>query len=222
MKILTSNKKRAYTENGYESLREGVGRELRTTGTAALDQFFKEFLKNTAEGIPKQLIQEKDRGKKKSSGELIEGQEVLLEQQQKQIQRKSERLSLHREYFRRNIEASEPLNAREEAMNARRIEDIQIQIKELIAASQEMEVAFREVSAQINTSSMKKPSNYEANFFNWVLLTIKNARARIEEGKNWLAIFASKKSQRQYWNMAKKHGTGFSLSSERNVATQTG
>lgn len=225
MKTSSNRNNRTYVDNGIESLRDGVGRELKSTGASALDQFFKDFLKGTAEGIPKQLIPQ-EKTQKSHSGELVEGQEMVLKRQEEQkveVKRSNERAVMHREYFRRYVETREPSNVQEQQINSARIQEVQAEIKKLIAASQEMEIAFKEVSADVSTKSITtKPSNYEAHFFQWVLLTIKNARARIEEGSNWLALFSSKRSQQKYWNMAKKHGTTFSLSSERSTATQTG
>jgi hypothetical protein len=225
MKTSSNRNNRTYVDNGIESLREGVGRELKSTGASAIDQFFKDFLKGTAEGIPKQLVPQ-EKTKTSHSGELVEGQEMVLKKQEEQkveVKRSNERAVMHREYFRRYVETREPTNTQEQQTNNIRIQEVQAEIRKLISASQEMEIAFKEVSADISTKSItNKPSNYEAHFFQWVLLTIKNARARIEEGQNWLALFSSKRSQKQYWNMSKKHGTTFSQSGERSVATQTG
>ena len=225
MKTSSNRQNRSYVDNGIESLREGVGRELKSTGASALDQFFKDFLKGTAEGIPKQLIPQ-EKTNHSQTGELVEGQEMVLKRQEEQkieVKRSNERAVMHREYFRRYVEAPEPTNTREQQTNTVRIQEVQAEIKKLISASQEMEIAFKEVSADVSTKSItSKPSQYEAHFFEWVLVTIKNARARIEEGQNWLALFSSKRSQQKYWNMSKKHGTTFSQSGERSVATQTG
>ncbi len=224
-----TNKRTVYRDNGIESLREGAGRELKNLGTSALDEFFKNFLKNTAEGIPKQALGT-EKSTKKSEGILSEGQEIYLQKEEKTVTKQENRVmesqkrfALHREYFRRDVESStEKTKHEENSVTVARIQEVQTEIRKLITASQEMETAFKQVSTQVKTQTVHRPSQYEVSFFEWVLITIKNARARIEEGQNWLSLFASKKSQKQYWNMAGKHGNNFTLSNERSVVTQTG
>lgn len=63
---------------------------------------------------------------------------------------------------------------------------------------------------------------YHANFFEWILKMIKMARAKVDESNLWLQQFRSRNKQKGYWQMFKKHGTGFALSSERSVASSIG
>lgn len=63
---------------------------------------------------------------------------------------------------------------------------------------------------------------YHLNFFEWILKTIKMARAKVSESALWLQVFNSKKAKRGYWAMFKKHGTSFALSDERAVAGSVG
>jgi len=55
-----------------------------------------------------------------------------------------------------------------------------------------------------------------------MLSMIQIARRKVEDSGAWLAVMHSKKKSREYGAMAKKHGTTFSLSNERVVATQVG
>lgn len=100
-----------------------------------------------------------------------------------------------------------------------RIEQVIMELKKLTSSSQELTVQFEEVTMeQVPTQA----GTYHLNFFEWVFSVIRKARERIEESQTWLALFKSKKVQRGYWSMFKKHGTTFGLSGERVVATQTG
>ena len=100
-----------------------------------------------------------------------------------------------------------------------RIDQIVVELKKLTTSSQELEIQFKEVSME---ESPVEPGTYHLNFFEWVFSAIQKARERIEESQAWLSLFKSKKKQKGYWQMFKKHGTTFGLSNERVVATQTG
>ncbi len=100
-----------------------------------------------------------------------------------------------------------------------KVEEILIELKQLISSSKELENAFKDVAV---AQAPVKVGKYHVNFFEWVLSTIKTARARVEESVGWMSAISSKKSKREYWAMFKKHGTTFGLSNERVVATQVG
>lgn len=100
-----------------------------------------------------------------------------------------------------------------------RVDQIIMELKKLANSSQELEIQFREVTMEV---SPVDPGTYHLNFFEWVFGVIQKARERIEESQTWITLFKSKKKQKGYWNMFKKHGTTFGLSGERVVATQTG
>lgn len=100
-----------------------------------------------------------------------------------------------------------------------RIDQIVMELKMLTNSSQELEIQFKEVSM---AETPVEPGAYHLNFFEWVFSIVQKARERIEESQAWLSMFKSKKKQKGYWNMFKKHGTTFGLSGERVVATQTG
>ncbi|OGG13332.1 hypothetical protein A2773_00865 [Candidatus Gottesmanbacteria bacterium RIFCSPHIGHO2_01_FULL_39_10] len=68
----------------------------------------------------------------------------------------------------------------------------------------------------------QKSGIYYLRFFEWLLIVIKQLRAKVEEGRTWLNAFSGKKKKMGYWKMYKKHGTNFGLSHERTAATQSG
>ena len=63
---------------------------------------------------------------------------------------------------------------------------------------------------------------YHQNFFEWMLHMIRQAKEKVEDSEAWLNVSKGKGSKKGYWNMFKKHGTSFALSSEQSVATQVG
>lgn len=100
----------------------------------------------------------------------------------------------------------------------RQIEALRKELKAMIDSSNLL-------SKEIEKTVMEVPTNpgvYHINFFERLRRIIKLLRQQINESRTWLQLMTSKKKQRGYWNMYKKHGTTFGLSSERTLATQTG
>ncbi len=218
----TKQKKHTFFQDSIETSGGEMGKQVSSLSKDALRTMWEDFFKSSAkQTLPEQLLSTKS-----ESGTSIQKEAVLQEGQEfSLIPEKSEKkpavTAEHREYVRSLDHAEVP--KKEEVENKQQIEVLQSEIKKLIKASKEMEMAFKQVSQQVTVeSNSSEASRYQVNFLEWVLLTVRNARIRVEEGKNWLALFASKKGQQQYWSQVSKKGTSFSLSSERNVATQTG
>lgn len=117
------------------------------------------------------------------------------------------------------VNGSERLSRREAAELDKRIEDILVEIKRLIGSSNILSAEFAMISVEDKPVEAGK---YYVNFFEWLLIEIKKIRMKVEDAGAWLSVMKSKKSQRKYGKMAKKHGTSFTLSNERTTATQTG
>lgn len=98
------------------------------------------------------------------------------------------------------------------------INQVRTELKMLIAAA-------RELSHEADKAISQRPVNpgiYHLNFFERLKLILKVARQQIEESKTWLSCMQSKKAQKGYWAMFKKHGTSFAMSSERSLASSMG
>ncbi|HRN95931.1 MAG TPA: DUF5660 domain-containing protein [Candidatus Levybacteria bacterium] len=220
----TTSKKQNFFADSIEAGGDQVGKQLSTlskdTIRAMWEDFFKASAKNT---LPEQLINaKKENTSAPKEAVLQEGQEFSL------IAQKTEQKTVisaeHREYFQRDVQSVEIRAERvQNSENKEQVEMIKNEIRKLIKAQKEMEQAFKHVAEQVTTSSVPQEVGiYDVNFFEWVLLTIRNARMRVEEGRNWLALFASKKGQQKYWAQANKKGTSFTQHHDRAVATQTG
>lgn len=181
--------------------------------------FFEAALKKTA---PDQIAgrEKKSSPQHQLSGDLSEGEAVSLQEPSEKPQPVTIE---HREYFRSIQRPEQQVEQRENMETRQQIEMLQSEIKKLIKASKEMETAFKQVANQVTVESApQEVGKYHVNFLEWVLLTVRSARIRIEEGQTWMSLFASKKKQKGYWAQAKKHGTSFTLNNERTAATQTG
>ena len=187
---------------------------------AMWEDFFKAAAKKT---VPEQILSknEAEQSHGTKSGTLVEGQVMSLSREVTETKKAS---AEHLDYFRREVQYAEVQRTeRNDYEQTQRVDMIKNEIKQLIKAQKEMEIAFKEVADQVTVSETPKEGGiYYENFFTWVLLTIRNARKKVDESNTWLAMFASKKSQKQYWNQAKSKGTSFTMHQDRAVATQTG
>lgn len=164
---------------------------------------------------------------KKNRGDLIEGQELNLKGLQgKNL--KNEEASREVEagidyltnYSREIGHAAEMTVGRESQEIEAQLREIMAEIKKLADTSKELQMQFKEVAIEQHVA---KPGKYHKNFFSWLLSIIKSARMKVEDSEAWLAAMQSKKKSRGYWQMANKGAnTSFTLSNERNVATQVG
>ena len=156
------------------------------------------------------------------SGDLLEGQELNLKYLEEENPKASGEKAdiepgfnyrgeiLHGEKKAANFQNQELIN---------QLQEIAIEIKKLTDSSRELQTQFKDVAVE---QHIVKPGKYHKSFFTWMLFMIRVARQKVEDSGAWLAALHSKKKSREYGAMAKKHGTTFSLSNERVVATQVG
>lgn len=95
-------------------------------------------------------------------------------------------------------------------------------LRQLKLLARSTESLTQEVAHAAMAEMPVNPGTYHVNFFEWLIKMIKSLRENVEDSRSWLAAFHSRKGQKQYWSMFKSHGTSFSLSNERVVATQAG
>lgn len=153
-----------------------------------------------------------------TSGDLEEGQELDLIIKTEWA--KVEPALNYMDSYRNEVLHFEERGTKEENRELKtKIEEIKIELIKLSNSSSELEVEFKDIAIQ---TLPQNPGKYHLNFFEWVLVTIRNARMRIEDSAAWISVVSGKKNKKNYWNLAKQHGTSFSLSGERVVAQQTG
>ncbi|OGH12609.1 MAG: hypothetical protein A2857_04995 [Candidatus Levybacteria bacterium RIFCSPHIGHO2_01_FULL_36_15] len=215
-----SASKNRISEEAIEAKRGSVGSGLSEVQQKLVKSLWEDLLVGSVKTVPEQVLgKDKEEVGLHAVEELKEGVEVSLKKVRREEREIIKISSEHQEYFR-SVEKVETASSKNEQMVMHeRVKEILFELKKLAKSSKTMEVLFKEVTTQeipIN------PGTYHLSFFGWLLSVVRNARTRIEEGANWLSMFASKKRQRQYWNMAKKFNTTFTLSGERTTATQTG
>ncbi|RJQ25379.1 hypothetical protein C4577_05740 [Candidatus Parcubacteria bacterium] len=204
-------RRQIFAEESVEAKSTSISEGLKDVGKSTWDGIWKELLTGSANELPKQLGGLK--------GELEEGREAVLSQR-KIMQKEETKISAeHAEYVRTITSTESIAEKRTEMTMTSQVEQIILELKKLTQTSKEMQMMFKNVS---NNEPPTKIGKYHLNFYEWTLNIVRDARIRMEEGKNWLSMFASRKKQKQYWNMFKNHGTTFGMSHERNVATQGG
>jgi hypothetical protein len=126
----------------------------------------------------------------------------------------------HKEYSQSITKSGENLSRREANEHEHKINQILSEIKELVTSTKALQVEFGQVTLETVPSN---PGKYYTNFLEWLIIMIRQARHKVEESNSWLSSVQGKNSKKQgYWGKAKKMGTSFTQSNERNVATSTG
>ncbi len=123
------------------------------------------------------------------------------------------------EYQREILHAGERKDKEQTHEIQMTIDQILVELRRVVDSSQALEAKFQVATVQQRVTT---PGKYHQTFFEWLLITIQQARMQIEDSGAWLAAMSSKKSKQSYWSMFKTHGTSFGMSNERSVATQTG
>jgi len=99
------------------------------------------------------------------------------------------------------------------------MEQLSVEIKRLQSQTSQLS---QEVKTMTVESAPARPGVYYTNFFEWVLMTLRDLRKKVNESRQWLNMWTTKKKQKGYWAMFKKHGTSFAMSDERAVASANG
>ncbi len=139
------------------------------------------------------------------------------------FQEKAKKVEQHVEaaidYHRDILRSSERISKQEIQSLSNQVEQIKMEIQSLIASTKEIQMEFSQVTMEQHAENV---GTYHTNFFEWMIIMIRDARKKVEESSNWLNAQKGKGQKKGYWGMFKKHGTSFALSNERGVATQVG
>jgi len=153
------------------------------------------------------------------SGDLTEGQELVLARKQQKIAEKLANIEAGYDYKNEILHFEKKENQENQAQTSTKIQEILVEIKQLGNSIQELEVEIKDVAMD---QVPAKAGKYHESFFGYLLTMLRNARLRVESSGSWLQAMAGKKAKKGYWDSAKKHGTSFTLSSDRVVSQQVG
>lgn len=210
MNTKTKKKQTNYSDKNPLEVLKGVG-------SGVLDSAVNDLGKQGVSDLWEQLLGGSSEDKHQNAGDLEEGQELDLKKHIKNEKREQAAPAMN---YHHEIAETEKRVSRENQQSMHsKIQEILIELKKISETSTEIAMEFKEVTIE---QRIEKPGEYHVNFFQWMLSVIKAARARIEDSGAWLNTMKSKKGQKNYWAMFKKHGTSFGLSNERVVSTQVG
>jgi len=120
---------------------------------------------------------------------------------------------------------SEIVHAGERA-ESRNSQEIEVRLHEIIIEIKKLSESSGELQKQVEDISMEQmgenPGVYHVNFLEKMLSFIHELRMSVDNSLAWFSALRGKKAARQYHTMAKKHGTSFTLNSERQIATLVG
>ncbi len=132
---------------------------------------------------------------------------------------KKVRVEAHMNYGGEIAKSSERANRAEMSELNQNIRQIQQELKELVHTSKILNNEFKTLAVEETPPTI---GDYHMKFFEWMLIVIRQARAKVEDSGAWLNTVKGKGAKKGFWGMAKQHGTSFTLSGERTTATQTG
>lgn len=196
-------------ENTVETKYTSMQDMLKAGGDNSMTDVWKDFFGGFDKKVGEQL-----QVIGKVENELKAGEAVSLKEEKTVVTTEG-----HMEYFRSVKNADIAPGKNRDAQLDRKVEEIRMEIKNLLSQSKQLESTFKSVAAE---TRVVNAGRYHETFFTFVLSLLRSANMKLQEGASWLQTTKSKKQQRQYQNMAKTHGTSFTLSNERNVSTQVG
>lgn len=189
---------------------------LKGVGSGIVDSAVNDFAKQGVSDLWEQLLGSASKDDQ-HAGDLEEGQELDLKKSEKR--KTKEHVAPAINYHHEIVEAEKRAGNENQREIHSKIQEILVELKKISEASSEIAMEFKEITIE---QRIEKPGEYHVSFFQWMLSVIRAARAKIEDSGAWMNTMKSKKGQKNYWNMFKKHGTSFGLSNERVVATQVG
>lgn len=112
---------------------------------------------------------------------------------------------------------------RERVEAQREITQLIAEIKrEITILQSRQKVLISETAKVIVEALPENPGVYHVNFLEWILKMLRDLKKQVTESSSWLSVLKSRRQQKGYWRMLKKHGTQWGMSSERGLATSAG
>ncbi|GDX62154.1 hypothetical protein LBMAG33_4640 [Candidatus Levyibacteriota bacterium] len=196
---------------------------FRNMGNDVGDSILHDFGEKSINELWNQLLSNDKNNYKSRSGDLTMGEEINLSEKKEE---KKPYIEGGIDYRQEIIHGEKRIEIKENQIISSQIEQIMNEINQLMIASSELRVIFKDVSTH---QKVTKTGIYHLSFFSFVLNVIKQTRKKVENSATWLKNVKNKngkqkekKQQNQYWEQFAEKGTSFALSSERNVATQVG
>lgn len=187
---------------------------FRDLGNDFVDTFKNDVVKKTGKDIYKSVTGE---GLKNSS--RSDNQTYSEELFQKEA-------DLENKYQQRTRWQAEVVRKEERILFTRQDREVKLQVQSLQNEIKNLAKATGVLAKEAQIASLQTTPDsgkYHVTFFEKLRKSIEQLRIKIEESGLWLAEWNRKAQKKNiYWKSAKKSGTKFTLSTDRQVSTQTG
>jgi len=200
----------AFRESGY-----AVSETVKKQASASVDDLWKQLLGGEVKqpSLP-------------TSGDLQAGQAIDFTQhikaptpEKSKEQPKNLNITAGIDYRSEILHGEKRISKETEHILSRQIEEIVIELRQIVNASQELAVQFKDVAVE---QRITKPGKYHINLFQFVLSIVKQARMKVESSSACLSMAKGKKGKKDYWDLFAEQGTSFAMNNERALATQAG
>lgn len=94
---------------------------------------------------------------------------------------------------------------------------LEVEVKKLNVQATGLSDDIRKITVE-NVPGKKAAGIYYVNFFQWLVKSVRDLTRKVSQSRLWLQASYHKKAKKGYWAMAKKHGSTFTMSSERASA----
>ncbi len=152
--------------------------------------------------------------KPKMGGDLTPGQAVDLKQAQEQ--KAAPRNEAPMNYFREVAEAGQYTHQKEAQQMRQEVQSIIYELKRLASSTKAIQ---KDVEIAIGPSTPTKVGAYHKNFFEWMLIVVRDARKSVENAGAWLRTVKGKK--KGIFTKMKKNMNEL-MSGERSSSNQSG
>lgn len=196
-------------DNSLSSVPKAIAHEVTKASQDAIKDMW-----NSLMGADKYAKAPENAPKKKMSGDLTPGQAVSLSEAKSDKPKQQAEAPIN--YFREIAEAGKTTVYKEQQEIRQEVVGIIQELQRLAASSKQLQ---KDVAMAVGPGGVPaKVGKYHANFFEWMLIVVRDARKRVENAGAWLKTVKSKK-QGIFGSMKKNMSQ--LMSGERSVSNQT-
>ncbi len=197
------------TDSSFKSIPKGIANEVSKASQAAVKDMWASIL-----GTNKYSA-DKNPSKPKMGGDLTPGQAVDFKHAQEQ-KAQAPRNEAPMSYSREIAEAGKHTTQQETHQIRQEVQAVIYELKRLASSSKAIE---KDVAIATGPSTPTNVGVYHKNFFEWMLLVVRDARKRVEDAGAWLRTV---KSKRKMAVGKMKKNMSQLMSGERSSSNSTG
>lgn len=200
---MNNNKKKQYTPNPLEILKDTSREVVETAKTEVIDPF------------SKNIINQIFGDQKRFSGEIMPGEAVEMKEVYSGRAQENQEAEKRIQYERRLV-------VEERILVERRTNELRLQIQAIHEEIVKLAEVTPELSREVDIAAFQAPidsSTYELYFLERLFEFIKSFRKKIEDAHVWLSTANRRASKKNVWGQNyKKHGAKYLLSSEHYLS----